>query len=263
MAKSEAPPLVDFLLEAPRAARDLQRSLLLAPWLRFAPRGDGHPVLVLPGYLADDRSTAPLRAWLRSLGYPAYRWRLGRNLGPTEAVVGGLRRSLSDLAERHERPVSLVGWSLGGIYARELARRDAASVRQVITLGSPFGMTDPNETRARPLSRRRGDTERGTAPGRYVANVEPLPVPSTAVYTRRDGIVAWRTCLQRVDGHSENVEVAGAHVGLGHHPAVLWLSADRLAQPEGAWRPFRAPTLLRRWYPEPSAPSLKEEPWTG
>src|SRR5260370_28095154 len=132
-----------FLTEPVRAAADLAGLLVAAPWLATAPRGDGHGVLVLPGLLASDASTLPLRGFLSWLGYDVRGWNLGRNEGPTEEVLAGLPRALLAHARRTGRPVSVIGWSLGGIYARELARRQPKHVRRVITLGSPFAMQDP------------------------------------------------------------------------------------------------------------------------
>ena len=242
-----------LLLEVPRAAWDLQRLVLLGPWLRLAPAGDGHPVLVVPGFLGDDVSTGPLRAFLRSLGYPAYGWRLGRNIGPTEDVVDGLRWSLDRLTEMHGAKISIIGCSLGGIIAREVGRIAPDKVRQVISLGSPFALEDPRQSRVgngyeryRELHSEQYRLGEGFQPSR-----EPLAIPSTAIYTRHDGVVAWHTCAQRVDERSENVEVTGGHIGLGHHPAALLAASDRLSQPEDDWRPFRPPLLLRHWYPTP------------
>jgi pimeloyl-ACP methyl ester carboxylesterase len=132
-----------FLTEPVRGLVDLAALLVAAPWLATAPRGDGHGVLVLPGLLASDTSTLALRGYLGWLGYDVRGWDLGRNRGPTEEVLAGMPRALLAHARRTGGPVSLVGWSLGGIYARELARRHAKHVRQVITLGSPFAMQDP------------------------------------------------------------------------------------------------------------------------
>lgn len=143
-ALAGAPPLVDTLLQAPRAAFDLQRLVALVPVLRFAPEGDGHPVLVVPGFLVSDWTTKPMRVFLRWLGYPAYRWRLGRNVGPTEDAVTGLQWSLDRLTETHGQKATVIGWSLGGIIAREVGRINPDKVRQVISLGSPFGMEDPH-----------------------------------------------------------------------------------------------------------------------
>jgi pimeloyl-ACP methyl ester carboxylesterase len=173
-------------------------------------------VLVLPGLMASDLSTRVLRTWLSRLGYPVVGWALGRNRGPTQQVVDELPRLLDRLARDHGAPVSVVGWSLGGIYARRLAVRAPPQVRQVISLGSPFSLT--------------GSLAR------------PLPVPSTAVYSRWDGVVDWRACRQEPGPTSENVAVRASHLGMGHDPAVLWVVADRLAQPRDAWRPFQRPT---------------------
>src|SRR6266581_2591441 len=142
-------PSAGLLLTEPiRGLADLAGLLLAAPGLAAGPRGDGHGVLVFPGLLAGDSSTVPLRAYLRWLGYDVRGWDLGRNHGPTEAVLAGLPRAVLDHAERTGRPVSLVGWSLGGVYAREMARRHPRQVRQVITLGSPYALIDPRQSHA-------------------------------------------------------------------------------------------------------------------
>ena len=148
-ARGGGRPAPRLLLTEPiRGLADLTALLLAAPALLTAPRGDGHGVLVFPGLLAGDASTVPLRAFLRWLGYDVRGWALGRNQGPTEAVLAGLPRAVLDHSERTGRPVSLIGWSLGGIYAREMARRHPGRVRQVITLGSPYAMHDPRQTYA-------------------------------------------------------------------------------------------------------------------
>jgi pimeloyl-ACP methyl ester carboxylesterase len=202
--------------------------------LRGAPRGDGHPVLVLPGYWAGDGSTAILRRYLRALGYRSHRWGLGQNLGLSDGVGGRLLERLEALHERHERAVSLVGWSLGGVYARELAKLAPGRVRQVVTLGSPFGMERRGE----------GDWLRSMvfgadrAPGHTDRIADPPPVPSTAIVSRSDGIAGHHACREAPAAQAENIEVMGSHIGLGMNPLVLFAIADRLAQREGAWRNF-------------------------
>jgi predicted alpha/beta hydrolase family esterase len=216
-----------------RAWFELAALIPSLPLLAGTPRADGHPVLVIPGYLASDRSTGALRAFLRQRGHHAHAWRLGLNLGPSPRIASGLGARLRELRARHGRTVSLVGWSLGGIYARELARRMPADVRQVITLASPF--RDPSASNvARLLGRRR------RADGADLAAQlrEPLPVPTTSIVSRSDGIVSWRSCLEEEGPRRENVVVASSHCGMGHHAATLGVIADRLAQPEGTWRPF-------------------------
>jgi len=237
------------LLAATEPARTLATAgsmAALVPMLRWAPHGEPHPVLVLPGLLASDVSTRVLRTWLGRLGYPVVGWALGRNRGPTKEVVDELPRLLDRLAAEHRTTVSVVGWSLGGIYARRLAQRAPAQVRQVISLGSPFrllGRGADDSTGARVYRRLapRTAAERRHA-GSRGSLAKPLQVPSTAVYSRWDGVVDWRACRQKPGPRSENVAVHASHLGMGHDPAVLWLVADRLAQPRNGWKPFQRPT---------------------
>jgi pimeloyl-ACP methyl ester carboxylesterase len=241
-----------FLTEPVRATADLAGLLVAAPWLATAPRGDGHGVLVLPGLLASDASTLPLRGFLRWLGYDVRGWNLGRNEGPTEEVLAGLPSALLAHARRTGRPVSLIGWSLGGIYARELARRHPQHARRVITLGSPFALTDPwRQSRAHGVYQR---LNRLHADGARLPTFEqralPLSVPSTSVYSRLDGIVSFKACVEPETERHQNVEVRCSHLGYGVDPATLWMIADRLAVPPGQLRHFRPPPLLRPLYPD-------------
>jgi pimeloyl-ACP methyl ester carboxylesterase len=237
-----------MMLAATEPARTMMSAGTVAaalPMLRWAPRGDPHPVLVLPGLLASDVSTRVLRTWLGRLGYPVVGWALGRNRGPTEEVLNELPRLVDRLAREHGTSVSIVGWSLGGIYARRLARRSPRQVRQVISLGSPFALTDrpvdgsPGVRAYERLAPGHGSRRSRASQGSLA---RPLPVPSTAVYSRWDGVVDWRACRQTPGPTSENVAVRSSHLGMGHDPAVLWVVADRLAQPRHDWRPFERPT---------------------
>ena len=238
-----------LLTEPARSLAEFATLPLAAPWLSFAPRGDGHGVLVLPGLLASDSSTALLRRFLRLLGYQVRGWQLGRNLGPTDEVLDGMPAMLAELAARAGGPVSVIGWSLGGIYARELARQHPELVRRVITLGSPFALVDPRQSHAdRAYQRRSRLHANGRVPTREQVG-RPIGVASTAVYSRRDGIVSWRACIEPETDLHQNVEVRCAHLGFGIDPATLWLIADRLALPAGDLRPFRPATALRSLYP--------------
>lgn len=249
-AHEHPPPWPLFATDLGRAVAGVGLTAVGRALLRAAPSGDGHPVLVLPGLGADDRSTGVLRRVLRERGYRVHGWRLGFNLGPTEQVVEGLPRRVDELRDRYGTRVSVVGWSLGGVYARSVARQRPDSVRQVITLGSPIRLTHPAQTRASAFylrhSHRHVPHDRLPPPE---VTQPPLPVPATSVYSRWDGIVSWRACLEQPGIRRENVAVVGSHFGLGRHPAALWVVADRLAQPEGEWRPFRAPPPLRALFP--------------
>lgn len=244
------PPLGLYLTEPARGLVDIATLPLASLWLAIAPRGDGHGVLVLPGLLAADGSTLALRRFVHWLGYDVHGWELGRNRGPTEAVLDGLPSALVNLAGKTGKPVSVIGWSLGGIYGRELAREYPLLVRQVITLGSPFALADPDRTRADGVYRRRRHlhaTEDRIPTSEAVAM--PIDVPSTAVYSRHDGIVCWQHCIEPETELHGNIEVRCSHLGFGFDSATLWLIADRLALPSGPQRPFQPPPLLRPLYP--------------
>lgn len=244
-----APSMGLYLSEPLRGALRMSTLPMAAPWLARAPRGQRHGVLVLPGLMATDTSTGLLRRFLRGLGHTVWGWRLGRNLGPTQHILDGLPRALHLLAERTGSSVTVIGWSLGGIYARELARSRPSQIRQVITLGSPFALTDRRQSRADRAFRSRAHLHARDWTPSWEKLARPIPVPSTAVYSKRDGIVHWRTCIEPASERHENVEVRCAHLGFGVDPATLWLVADRLAQPEHERVPFQPPALLRALYP--------------
>jgi pimeloyl-ACP methyl ester carboxylesterase len=239
-----APPPRHLLLLEGRALLELAAFLAAYPILRRAPRGDGHPVLVFPGFMASDFSTRALRRYLRDLGYAAHGWRLGRNVGPDPDVAARMVERLRDIRGRYGRPVSLIGWSLGGIYARELARRFMDDVRQVITLASPFRDVDATNVPKFLRDTRRRRSLPDEADYRSLLHA-PLSVPTTAIYSRSDGIAAWQSCCVDEGPFSESIEVASSHLGIGHHPVVLLTIADRLAQPHGAWKPFTPPPRWR------------------
>lgn len=206
------------------------------------PTGDGHPVLVLPGFLAGPESTIFLRSALRQLGYRVHDWAQGRNLGLHEGLEEAMMERLYHVHDRYGQPVSLIGWSAGGIYARELTRRDPHVVRDVITMGSPF-RGHLEATRAWRLYRfmNRGDLSAAlvTQEAR-LARAQPLPVPTTCIYSVKDGVVPWECCTSLPAPHTENIEVDATHLGYGHHLPTLRIIADRLAQPAGQWAPYTA-----------------------
>ena len=245
------PPSRTLLFLEGRALWELGAFVGSLPLLHAAPRGDGHPVLVLPGLIASDVSTRPLRGFLKGRGYAAHGWGLGRNLGPREGVEDGMRNLLLELHQLHGRKVSLIGWSLGGVFARELAKQEPHAVRQVITLGSPFA-GDPRATNAwRVFEWASGQKvpERGS--GRIDRLREPPPVPTTAIYSRDDGICAWQACREVAGPMTDNIEIVGSHCGLGHNPAAVYAIAERLAQPEDGWKPFAREGWKRAVYLDP------------
>ncbi|MCW2654957.1 MAG: hypothetical protein JWR32_5933 [Mycobacterium sp.] len=249
--QSGGPGLPLYLADPGRAMVEFGLLLAASPLRGMLPAGDGHPVLVLPGLLAADESTWALRRTLRRLGYRVHGWRLGRNIGPTAAAVSGMQDRLDDLHERYRTPVSVIGWSLGGIYARGLARRSPSAVRQVITLGSPFRLADQRQSRASRVFNRYTHLHVTREQVPLEREREALRVPATSIYSRTDGIVAWQACLDVASPYAENIAVVSSHFGYGHHPAVVWAIADRLAQPLGGWTPFEPPQMLRPLFPRP------------
>ena len=246
--RSKPPSRLLLALEV-RGILELQAFFAAYPLLRRAPRGEGHPVLVLPGLAASDVSTWPLRTYLKAQGYAAHGWKQGTNRGPRPGVEVGMDARLAELARRYQRKISLIGWSLGGVYAREMARRAPELVRQVITLGSPFA-NEPKASNAWRLYEILSGRNVDDWPERERMRLPP-PVPSTAIYSRTDGIVAWQGCREPDGETTQNIEVEGSHCGLGHNPAVLYAIADRLAVPEGEWWPFDRGGLRGALYPDP------------
>src|SRR5215831_5756954 len=196
------------LLEV-RAWLEAGASLALRPLWGLAPRGDGHPVLVIPGLAAGDESTFIMRTFLAQLGYAAVPWGQGRNLGFRPGVRDGARRRLLALAAEHGRKVSLIGWSLGGIFARELAKEEPQAVRQVITLAAPF-TGHPRATNAFKLYEMMSGHRIGE-PEVHEPLREPPPVPTTSIWSRTDGIVSWRCSVERERPLVENIEINASH----------------------------------------------------
>jgi pimeloyl-ACP methyl ester carboxylesterase len=232
---------------------DLATLAFAAPFLAAAPRGDGHAVLVIPGFMADDRSTAVLRAYLDFLGYASHPWGLGRNLGPRVTGRNGdkLVEALRTVHDAAGRKVSVIGWSLGGVMARHLARQAPDMVRQVVTLGSPFRGNPKASTVWKAYGLISGQhVDDGDSRRQMRESAKRPSVPSTAIYSREDGIVAWRNCREPTSRETDNIEVHGSHCGLGVNASVLYAIADRLAQAEGDWNRFDPSWPVSWHYPE-------------
>jgi pimeloyl-ACP methyl ester carboxylesterase len=229
---SIAPPSALLLMLEGRAFYEYAALVLSWGFINRLPRGDGHPVLVIPGFGASDASTRPLRRVLQRLGYDVHGWRNGRNLGMRSHIRESLRARLRELHEAGGRKVSLIGWSLGGVFAREIARHDPERVRRVITLGSPInGHPHANNVDALYRWANRGRAQKLDWDGFQRRRVPP-PVPCTSIYSRTDGIVAWRCSLEEPAPNTENVEVVASHFGLGVNPQAVRAIAERLARPE-------------------------------
>ena len=203
--------------------------------------GDGHPVIVFPGLAADAQSVAPLVGFCHGLGYAARDWGRGVNTGPMgdiDAWLDALATDIEALVADAPQPVSLIGWSLGGIYAREVAKRIALPVRQVLTIGTPI-TGEAAQTNVSLLYRWVNGTLPVLEDAFKARLIAAPPVPTTSIYSRSDGVVAWQACVQPED-HAmvENIEVDGSHCGLVWNPAVLKVVADRLSHAPEAWRPY-------------------------
>ena len=243
------PSLLLQAMEGPRAYLEYAALVGAAPLLQLAPRGDGSPVILLPGFTGTDSNTLALRTVLRSLGHHAVGWGLGKNLGPTTHVISGIDRLVATLADKHGTTVSLVGWSLGGVFARRFAALRPHEVRRIVTLGSPYRLDDNRRSRAQWMYRRYEhlhDASDAIALGGPAAH--PLAVPTTSIYSRTDGIVPWDTCVEPETDLAENVAVPSSHNGLGHHPLAIYVVADRLALPPGDSTRFRPPLAVRPLY---------------
>jgi pimeloyl-ACP methyl ester carboxylesterase len=243
-ADLRAPNALMLLLEG-RAPWEYAAMLAALPWLKRLPRGDGHPVIVFPGLGAADITTAPLRSFLQDLDYSAYPWKQGFNFGPRRGVLDAVRAHVQRIVDRHGEPVSLIGWSLGGLYAREMAKELPTIARCVITLGAPFA-GHPRATNAWRFYE--------MVSGQNVHDPELIaqlrstpPVPTTSIYSRTDGVVAWQCSLNDESPLAENIEVHASHIGMGMNPLAMYAIADRLRQDPAQWHRFDVQGA-RRWF---------------
>ena len=238
--------------ELHRAMFEFATLPLATPFLYTAPRGDGHPVLLLPGFMASDRSMRVMRRYLRRMGYDVYKWELGHNLGPRATGVNGelLFERLAEIHKATGEKVSLVGWSLGGAMARHMSVHVPEHVRQVITLGSPLRGNGRATSVWRVYEAATGEKIRSERIREQMADIAGVPeVPTTAIYSKADGVVPWQNCRVTKTDISENVEVYGSHCGLGVNGPVLMVVADRLAQKEGEWTRFEPAGVRSALYP--------------
>lgn len=209
-----------------------------------AKTGDGHPVVIFPGLGADGKSVATLRAHCRALGYDAFDWGQGFNTGPKgdlDTWLRNLKSKVVDLLAGHTQAATLIGWSLGGLYAREIGKLMAPRIRQVITMGTPFNAR-ADHTNAGWLFRMLSGGSSVIDPALSLRLRTPPPLRTTSIYSRSDGVVAWQTCRhEERSSLVHDIEVAGSHIGMGWNRDVLAAVTDRLAQPPGPWRQYVRP----------------------
>jgi pimeloyl-ACP methyl ester carboxylesterase len=215
------------------------------PLFASAPRGDGHHVVVIPPFGAGDAFTTVLRAFLGRLGYEVHKWDRAEVLGLHRLATVALPR-ITELRQASEGRLSIIGHSLGGIYAREVARAAPHDIRDVISIGSPFG-GDLKSNYVWPMYEAATGTRIDSIPTRFLEQMnEPPSVPATAIFSKSDGVAHWSCCVEQAGPTTENIEVVGSHIGLLHNPAVFYVIANRLAQAEGEWQPFKPRGLVAR-----------------
>ena len=247
--KEILPPSMFLALAEIRMVWETAALMACWPFMRSAPKGDGHTVFVYPGFMAGDHSTMFLRKFLRGQNLKARAaWGKGKNLSLQPGVE---ERLLADIDQAYEEtgPVSLVGWSLGGAVARLIATRRPEKIRSVCTMGSPLAGTTA-ATNATELY----EMLTGLNPDdpELFGLVSRMPtVPTTSIYSRSDGVVAWECSVQAKSAHTESIEVHASHLGMGTNPSVLYALADRLSQPVGEWKHFSASPRNRLVYPAP------------
>jgi len=253
VGKPRRPLLTNLVTEIPRTLLEMSALSMAWPMLRSLSQGDGHTVMLLPGFMASDRSTRLMRRYLQRMGYSPYGWDLGRNTGHFDIMASHLPEAFLDLVEQTGEKVSLIGQSLGGVFARELARLYPDRVRQVISLGSPIRMDKSDAVAsvvARMFKQSTGMTpEQMRDALEFFDESQSPPVPMTAIYSKGDGVVHWEGCMEQFeDKTTQNIRVFGSHCGMAFNPSIYHIIADRLAQPEDGWEQYQRPAALAAVY---------------
>lgn len=248
-ARAASPRRFDTLTEPHRAAIEHATYLHMIPSLVAAHAGEGcgHNVLVIPGLMTSDPSTTLLRHTLHLCRYRPHGWRQGLNIGPTRRIMSGIDDQIHRLTDAEGGPVSVVGWSLGGLLAQDLAQRLPDHVERVVTLGSPVGLIDQSQSSVAalyriftPLHMPEYETEK------WLARDRAITQPFTSIHSKSDGIVHWRASLIEEGPRAENVEIRGSHCGLGANAAAARVVLNRLAEPIATWQPHAASAGRRR-----------------
>ena len=217
------PTFFDILGEV-RAPFEFASIALNVKTLRKAPKGNGQPVMLVPGYLADDYSMGPLGAFLQYLGYDVYYTEMGRNMGNINTDMMRLGNRVGSISQAlGAKKVTLIGWSLGGVITREVARLFPDVVQQVLTLGTPI-VGGPKFTSVGKMYTKLNniDLEKFELDV-HQRNSIGLTQPVTSIYSKSDGVVSWQASVDIYNQHAVNIEVTGSHIGLGINPKV-WLT---------------------------------------
>ncbi|MEL7220306.1 MAG: alpha/beta hydrolase [Bacteroidota bacterium] len=252
--KVRRPSLFWLLTETGRAVTELGINYTYQWWNQPKAKGDSHPVLVLPGFMASAQSTLVLRKFIDKIGYTAYDWDIGRNYGKVE-YLDQLLEQVDALYNKHQQKVSLIGWSLGGVYARQLAKERPDIIRQIIMMGTPFqAIRDANHAVWIHKLINFGKEEQPVDEDFLASIPAPAPVPSTSIYSKQDGVVPWAACLETEEGlYRQNIQVRSSHLGFGVNPAVYAIIADRLQLTRQNWQHFQHNGKLQNLLFYPSA----------
>ena len=228
-------------IDAVRALGEAGAYFGARPILSQAPKGDGHAIMVIPGLGVNDLTTKLMRLFFERCGYKVFGWEQGINSRYDEDVILELDRRLSDLFSRYGK-ISIIGQCFGGLYALKLAHAYPDMVRSVITLGT--SMSDPlNADRLRWLYKLLNGQDQLNELDDNISELSSdfpgaLPIPTTSIYSKTDGVIDWKRTVCDEIGQSESIAIVTSHFGMGQNPLVLWVVADRLAQPEDDWKPF-------------------------
>lgn len=219
-------PALKFL--EPRALLEAASLVPAAPFLAKQAKGDGRQIMLLPGFMADERAMWPLQRYLQYLGYEALPWGIGRNNGrPEQDAVRVLERI--DGVRRGDEPITLIGWSLGGVIAREVARQRPDLVREVITLGTPVEGGPKYTTTSRKFAENNGIDLDALEQRIHEINAHGIDCPLTVLYSRSDGIVDWRAAIDRYNPQARHKRIRGSHLGMAFNPVVWRFVARTLA----------------------------------
>lgn len=224
MTENLKPPSMMLRMLEGRIGIEASQLLLQLPLLRLqAKRGQGEPVIVLPGFMADDNSTYVLRQFLNSIGYNAVPWDLGVNRKPMLSLLPAMQKLLDKLIREYKQPVRLVGWSRGGIISRELARDTPEKIARVITIGSPVKGGVSASSIGAMVQRTVGMSSHAMSTLLRERNQRPINVPVRAIYSKLDGVVNWQACIDDTSPDVEHFEISGSHVGMGTNADVFRL----------------------------------------